>query len=42
MFLIILFLLVVGLIIAVVMYNRYNEREVTPAPTEEVMPPRVP
>ncbi len=42
MFLIILFLLVVGLIIAVVMYNRYNEHAVTPAPTEDVMPPRVP
>ena len=42
MFLIILFLLVVGTIIAVVVYNRYNPDQVDVAPRDQPIPPRVP
>ncbi|MBZ0205486.1 MAG: hypothetical protein K8H89_04120 [Flavobacteriales bacterium] len=42
MLLIILALLVVGGVVAVVMYNQYKEHEVVPAPSEQAVPPHVP
>jgi len=42
MLLIILFLLVLGSVIAVVIHNRYNRADAGAAPVEETMPPRVP
>ena len=42
MLLIILFLLVLGGVIAVVIHNRYNSADEGAVPVEQPMPPRVP
>ncbi|MGV9012319.1 MAG: hypothetical protein ACOH13_06960 [Flavobacteriales bacterium] len=42
MFVIILVLLVVGAVIAVIAYNRFNSEPKFPVPTEQVAPPLTP